>query len=161
MNVCRVPFLTVTAAALLAASVASAQSPAGSPQRPDSSSPATQQERPRENQPRLQVSPLQGELMSVDTELRTFVILTDATGAVPGVSTGADSRIEFVYDATTQVEGADRGMAGLSTMKAQRVTVHFIEEEGEKKATRIEVGRAGEAPRPDAPSAPDSRPQPR
>lgn len=75
------------------------------------------------------------------------------SGAARGAGAMAANQVEFNYDDSTQVTGAEKGIAGLSAMKASRVTVHFVREGGEMKATRIEVQPAGAAAPSASPSA--------
>jgi hypothetical protein len=187
------------------------------PQRPTTQAPSTTQS---QTQGRYQ-SPVMGQLVSVDTDEKTFIVAIDPAGAGassgasgaqsgsaqsgsaqsgsaqpgsaqagsaqsgsaqsgssasrPSGSASAASNVEFSYDDSTTVTGAERGIAGLSAMKASRVTVHFTQTGGEMKATRIEVRPAssttpssstspsspGSSSSPGSPSTPSTpRPQP-
>jgi hypothetical protein len=132
-------FISFAAAGMLAAAtIVSAQTPAAGSQRDNQ--PSQQSQPAAERQPRMQVTPIEGELMDVDVEAKTFILMTDAaTGQTAGVSTASENRIEFSYTDTTDVEDVDKGVAGLADRRATRMTVHFIEQDGKKVATRIEL----------------------
>ncbi len=71
---------------------------------------------------------IQGELVQVDTDAQTLVVR------------GEDGMpMQFQYTDETEVSGAQDSIAGLATEQNAKVTVHFTEEEGARKATRIEV----------------------
>ena len=97
---------------------ASAQTPAPSAQAP--------------SQPPAQAlkSPVEGELVSVDTASKRITVKP---------ATGAD--LTFTYTDTTEISGAQKDAAGLATMKDAQVTVHFTEDAKTKAktATRIVV----------------------
>lgn len=94
-------------------------------------------------------SPLQGELLAIDTEAKTIEVM------------GAnDMKHFFTYTDATVVTGAETGIAGLSNMKNARVTVHFTEAAGKRMASRIDV-RAVTAQHPAAPPPAQPDPQPR
>jgi hypothetical protein len=108
--------------AVVLAAPASAQTPTPQPQaqRP---APAGQTEQPLR-------SPVEGELVSVDTDAKKITIKP---------LTGAD--LVFTYTDKTEISGAQKDAAGLATMKEGRVTVHFSEDADTKArtATRIIV----------------------
>ena len=68
-----------------------------------------------------------GELLQVNTDAKTLSIKA------------ADGEIQFAYSDATEVTGAEKGAAGLATMKGARVTVYFTTEGSSKMATKIEV----------------------
>jgi hypothetical protein len=71
---------------------------------------------------------IQGELIQVDTDAQTLVVR------------GEDGMpMQFQYTDETEVSGAQDSIAGLASEQNARVTVHFTEEDGARKATRIEV----------------------
>ena len=75
-------------------------------------------------------SPVEGDLVSVDTAAKKITIKP---------LTGAD--LVFTYNDKTEISGAQKDAAGLATMKEGRVTVHFTEDAQTKAktATRIIV----------------------
>jgi hypothetical protein len=75
-------------------------------------------------------SPVEGDLVAVDTVAKTITIKP---------LTGAD--LEFTYTDKTEISGAQKDAAGLATLKEGRVTLHFTENAQTKKktATRIIV----------------------
>ena len=75
-------------------------------------------------------SPVEGDLVSVDTVGKKITIKP---------LTGAD--LSFTYNDKTEITGAQKDAAGLATMKEGRVTVHFSEDAQTKAktATRIIV----------------------
>jgi hypothetical protein len=75
-------------------------------------------------------SPVEGDLVSVDTDAKSITI-KPATGA----------NLVIAYTDTTEISGATKDAAGLATMKDARVTVHFSEnaQTKAKTATRIIV----------------------
>jgi hypothetical protein len=75
-------------------------------------------------------SPVEGDLVSVDTAAKKLTIKP---------LTGAD--LVFSYTDKTEISGAQKDAAGLATMKEGRVTVHFTEDAQAKAktATRIIV----------------------
>jgi hypothetical protein len=103
---------------------ASAQTPTSTPQA--QAQPPAGQERASQQ---LR-SPVEGDLVSVDTTAKTITIKP---------LTGAD--LEFTYTDKTEISGAQKDAAGLATMKEGRVTVHFTEDAQTKAktATRIIV----------------------
>jgi hypothetical protein len=75
-------------------------------------------------------SPVEGELVSVDTTAKRITVKP---------ATGAD--LTFTYTETTEISGAQKDAAGLATAKDAQVTVHFTEDAKTKArtATRIVV----------------------
>lgn len=117
--------LAVAAAttAVLAAPV-SAQTPSPAPQaQAPTPAPAAQAAQPMR-------SPVEGDLVSVDTVGKKITIKP---------LTGAD--LSFTYTDKTEITGAQKDAAGLATVKEGRVTVHFTEDAQTKAktATRIIV----------------------
>ena len=88
------------------------------------------QERPPQAQERRDPAPVQGELVKVDADAKQIT-----------VKTGDDAEVQFLYTDKTEVSGAKDGAAGLATMTAGRVTVHFTEDAQTKAktATRIVI----------------------
>ena len=118
-------FAAAAPLALVLATPASAQTP-------PPPSPQTQAQRPAPaDQDRQQLrSPVQGDLVSVDTEAKRITV-KPATG----------DNLVIAYTEKTEISGAEKDAAGLATMKDARVTVHFTED-GQTKArtaTRIIV----------------------
>lgn len=113
-------------AVVLAAPV-SAQAPSPTPQTPAPSAqapapaPAGQAAQPLK-------SPVEGELVSVDTATKKITIKP---------LTGAD--LVFTYNDKTDISGAHKDAAGLATMKEGRVTVHFTEDAQTKAKTATRV----------------------
>ena len=113
-------------AVVLAAPV-SAQAPSPTPQTPAPSAqapapaPAGQAAQPLK-------SPVEGELVSVDTATKKLTIKP---------LTGAD--LVFTYNDKTDISGAHKDAAGLATMKEGRVTVHFTEDAQTKAKTATRV----------------------
>ena len=113
-------------AVVLAAPV-SAQAPSPTPQTPAPSAqapapaPASQAAQPLK-------SPVEGELVSVDTATKKITIKP---------LTGAD--LVFTYNDKTDISGAHKDAAGLATMKEGRVTVHFTEDAQTKAKTATRV----------------------
>ena len=69
----------------------------------------------------------------------------DAKGATITVKTATED-MKFRYDDQTKVTGAQKGVAGLSTMKGSQVTVNYKKEGSNNIATSIRVqGGAGGA----------------
>jgi hypothetical protein len=81
-------------------------------------------------QPQQMRSPVEGELVSVDADAKRITIKPER---------GDD--LVFAYTDTTEISGAQKDAAGLSTTKDARVTVHFTEDAKTKvkTATRIIV----------------------
>jgi Cu/Ag efflux protein CusF len=65
----------------------------------------------------------------------------DAKAAMITVKTATDE-MKFRYDDQTKVTGAQKGVAGLATMKGAQVTVNYKKEGSNNIATSIDV-RAG------------------
>ena len=112
-------------AVVLAAPVSASQTPSPSP------SPATQAQPP--SAPAGQAaqplrSPIEGELVSVDTVGKKITVKP---------LTGAD--LVFAYTDKTEISGAQKDAAGLATMKEGRVTVHFTEDAQTKMKTASRV----------------------
>jgi uncharacterized protein with LGFP repeats len=117
--------LAVAAAmAVVLAAPVSAQTPSPTPQ------PSAQTPAPAGQAAQPLRSPVEGELVSVDTAGKKITIKP---------LTGAD--LEFTYTDKTDISGAQKDAAGLATMKEGRVTVHFSEDAQTKAktATRIIV----------------------
>jgi len=73
-------------------------------------------------------SPVEGELVSVDTMAKKITIKP---------LTGAD--LVFTYNDKTDISGAEKDASGLATMKEGRVTVHFTEDAQTKAKTATKV----------------------
>jgi hypothetical protein len=74
-----------------------------------------------------QAATAQGELQDVDAKASTITVKT------------ADSEMRFTYNDQTKVTGAQKGVAGLATMKGSQVTVQFRKDGATNIATSIEV----------------------
>jgi hypothetical protein len=108
--------LAISAMAMLIAAPAVAlQDP------PPATRPPAQEDKARDMQAR-------GELVKVDAEAKTLSIKS-ADGA----------EMTFAYNDSTQVTGAQEGVAGLATKAGTRVTVHYTSSGATKTATKIEV----------------------
>ena len=119
-------FAAAAAMTVVLAAPASAQTPPPTPQTQTQPPAPTGQDRAA--QPLR--SPVEGDLVSVDTVAKTITIKP---------LTGAD--LTFTYTDKTEISGAHKNAAGLATMKEGRVTVHFTED-GQTKAktaTRVSV----------------------
>jgi hypothetical protein len=68
-----------------------------------------------------------GELTDVDAKAATITVKT------------ATNEMKFRYDDSTKVTGAQKGVAGLATMKGSQVTVQFKKEGSNNIATSIDV----------------------
>jgi uncharacterized protein with LGFP repeats len=112
-------------AVVLAAPV-SAQTPSPTPQTP--AQPSVQTPAPAGQTAQPLRSPVEGELISVDTVEKKITIKP---------LTGAD--LVFTYDDKTEISGAQKDAAGLATMKEGRVTVHFSEDAKTKAKTATRV----------------------
>ena len=112
---------------VLAAPV-SAQTPSPAPQ-PQAQAPAPMPA-PASQAAQAMHSPVEGDLVSVDTVGKKITIKP---------LTGAD--LSFTYTDKTEITGAQKDAAGLATVKEGRVTVHFTEDAQTKAktATRIIV----------------------
>jgi hypothetical protein len=162
MKVSRNPMFSFMTAAIVlgASSFASAQATAPAP---PSQQPAAKP--PAQSQPAMQTMTMQGELVSVDTDEKTFIVMGSASAAstspapaagapaagapatAPAArSSAANQNVEFKYDDDTQVSGSQTRIEGLASAKASRVTVHYRDVAGEKVATRIEVQAASSTP---------------
>ena len=115
---------TAMTVVLATPATASAQTPSPTPQ----TQPPAPAGQDRAVQPLR--SPVQGDLVSVDTEAKTITIKP---------LTGAD--LVFTYTDKTEISGAHKDAAGLATMKEGQVTVHFTEDAQTKAktATRVSV----------------------
>ena len=78
----------------------------------------------REKQP----TPVTGELLSLDTDGKTFVVKT--TG---------DTEMKFSFSEDTVIVGADKGASGLSAVSGATVTVTYDTHGTANVATKIEV----------------------
>ena len=112
-------------AVVLAAPV-SAQTPSPTPQ--TQAQPAAQTPAPAGQAAQPLKSPVEGELVSVDTATKKITIKP---------LTGAD--LVFTYNDKTAISGAQKDAAGLATMKEGRVTVHFTEDADTKARTATRV----------------------
>ena len=72
----------------------------------------------------------------------------DAKGATITVKTATED-MKFRYDDQTKVTGAQKGVAGLATMKGSQVTVNYKKEGANNIATSIDVRGGGGAGAPD------------
>ena len=84
-----------------------------------------QQQQPKKERP---PEPLVGELVTVDTNAKTFAIKTASEGEV-----------KFSYSDATEIVGADKGESGLAAKPGTEVTVHYDSHGTARVATRIEV----------------------
>ena len=84
-----------------------------------------QQQQPKKQQP---PAPLAGELVTVDTDAKTFAIKTASEGEV-----------KFSYTDTTEIIGAEKGASGLAATPGAEVIVHYDSHGTAKVAVRIEV----------------------
>ena len=78
-----------------------------------------------------------GELADVDAKAATITVKT------------ATEDMKFRYDDQTKVTGAQKGVAGLATMKGSQVTVNYKKEGANNIATSIDVRAGGGAGAPD------------
>ena len=106
----------------------SAQNPPPAPQTQAQPAPTSQERAPQQLR-----SPVEGDIVAVDSTLKTITIKP---------LTGAD--LVFSYTDKTEISGAQKDAAGLATVKEGRVTVHFTEDASTKAkmATRIIVAPA-------------------
>ena len=76
------------------------------------------------------VAPIQGELVTVDADAKTFV-----------VKTADGDEVQFKYSDKTEVTGSKEGAAGLATQKGGKVRVTYTEDAQTKAkmASRIEI----------------------
>jgi hypothetical protein len=117
-------FVTLAAIVFLAAAVAQAQDKPGAPggAAPGGAAPGGAQASQTAS----------GELADVDAKGATITVKT------------ATEDMKFRYDDQTKVTGAQKGVAGLATMKGSQVTVNFKKEGANNIATSIDVrGGAG------------------
>src|SRR5688572_7680109 len=116
-------------AVVLAAPV-SAQAPTPTPTPQTQAQPAAQTPpaAPARQAAQAMKSPIEGELVSVDTVGKKITVKP---------LTGAD--LEFAYDDKTNISGAHKDAAGLATHKEGRVTVHFTEDAQTKAKTATRV----------------------
>lgn len=114
-------------AVVLAAPV-SAQAPSPTPQTPAQPSAQAPAPAPAAQAAQPLKSPVEGELVSVDTATKKITIKP---------LTGAD--LVFTYNDKTDISGAHKDAAGLATMKEGRVTVHFTEDAQTKAKTATRV----------------------
>lgn len=112
-------------AVVLAAPVA-AQAPSSTPTQ--AQAPAQTPAAPAAQAAQPLKSPVEGEIVSVDTEAKKITIKP---------LTGAD--LSFTYNDKTDISGAHKDAAGLATMKEGRVTVHFTEDAQTKVKTATRV----------------------
>ena len=114
-----------SAMAVVLAAPASAQTPSPSPAQPAAQTPAA----PAASQAAQPLkSPVEGELVSVDTTAKKITI-KPMTGA----------NLVFTYDDKTDISGAQKDAAGLATQKDANVTVHFTEDAQTKARTATRV----------------------
>jgi len=69
----------------------------------------------------------QGRLVRVDSTAKTLIVQ------------GAQGQMTFRYTDETKVSGSQEGVAGLATMAGARLTVHYVKQQQDNIATRIEV----------------------
>ena len=119
--------VAVVMAVVFAAPV-SAQTPSPTPQ--IQAQPSAQTPAPAGQAAQPLKSPVEGDLVSVDTATKKITIKP---------LTGPD--LVFTYNDKTAISGAQKDAAGLATMTEGRVTVHFSEdaETKAKTATRVIV----------------------
>jgi hypothetical protein len=116
----------VMALVLATPTTVSAQTPPPDPQ--TQAQPPAPRDQARAPQPVR--SPVEGDLVSVDTDAKK-VTIKPASGA----------NLVIAYTDKTEISGEEKDAAGLATMKDARVTVHFTEDSQTKArtATRIIV----------------------
>jgi len=117
--------LAAVMATVLAAPI-SAQAPSPTPQA--QAQPSAQVPAPASQAAQALKSPVEGELVSVDTVEKKITIKP---------LTGAD--LVFTYNDKTDISGETKDAAGLATMKEGRVTVHFTEDAQTKAKTATRV----------------------
>jgi len=121
--------LAVAAAmAVVLAAPVSAQAPSPAPQAQAPSPTAQAPAQPPAQAAQPVRSPVEGELVSVDTATKKITIKP---------LTGPD--LVFTYNDKTAISGAQKDAAGLATMKEGRVTVHFSEDADTKAKTATRV----------------------
>ena len=117
--------VAVVMAVVFAAPV-SAQTPSPTPQ--IQAQPSAQTPAPASQAAQSLKSPVEGDLVSVDTATKKITIKP---------LTGPD--LVFTYNDKTTISGAQKDAAGLATMTDGRVTVHFSEDADTKAKTATRV----------------------
>ena len=117
--------VAVVMAVVFAAPV-SAQTPSPTPQ--IQAQPSAQTPAPASQAAQALKSPVEGDLVSVDTATKKITIKP---------LTGPD--LVFTYNDKTAISGAQKDAAGLATMTEGRVTVHFSEDADTKAKTATRV----------------------
>ena len=117
--------VAVVMAVVFAAPV-SAQTPSPTPQ--IQAQPSAQTPAPAGQAAQPLKSPVEGDLVSVDTATKKITIKP---------LTGPD--LVFTYNDKTAISGAQKDAAGLATMTEGRVTVHFSEDADTKAKTATRV----------------------
>jgi hypothetical protein len=117
--------VAVVMAVVFAAPV-SAQTPSPTPQ--TQAQPSVQTPAPASQAAQPLKSPVEGDLVSVDTATKKITIKP---------LTGPD--LVFTYNDKTAISGAQKDAAGLATMSEGRVTVHFSEDADTKAKTATRV----------------------
>ena len=69
-----------------------------------------------------------GELLSVDSNAKTFTIKSDE-----------GKEMDFYYSDQTVVTGGEKGVQGLSSKTGSKLTVFYTEADGKLQAVRIEI----------------------
>jgi hypothetical protein len=90
--------------------------------------PSTQARPTQPAVPPAQPQSLQGDLVRVDLEAKTLTVAP---------SQGVEQTFKYTDD--TKVIGAEKGVAGLATMKGSHVTVQFKVDGKDRVATQIEI----------------------
>jgi len=117
--------VAVVMAVVFAAPV-SAQTPSPTPE--IQAQPSAQTPAPASQAAQALKSPVEGDLVSVDTATKKITIKP---------LTGPD--LVFTYNDKTTISGAQKDAAGLATMTDGRVTVHFSEDADTKAKTATRV----------------------
>jgi len=112
--------------AVVFAAPVSAQTPSPTPQ--IQAQPSAQTPAPAGQAAQPLKSPVEGDLVSVDTATKKITIKP---------LTGPD--LVFTYNDKTTISGAQKDAAGLATMTEGRVTVHFSEDADTKAKTATRV----------------------
>ena len=121
--------VAVVMAVVLAAPVsAQTPSPTPSPTPQTQAQPSAQTPAPASQAAQPLKSPVEGDLVSVDTATKKITIKP---------LTGPD--LVFTYNDKTAISGAQKDAAGLATMTEGRVTVHFSEDADTKAKTATRV----------------------
>lgn len=102
---------------------------------------------PQEDQTMTDLA-VSGQLKSVDPEAKKFIVTT---------TEGAD--VEFSYDEQTEFSGGQT-IEGLANSSGSQVTVYFRDDNGQKKATRIEVQATNETEGTGQETEPSPAPEP-